>query len=115
MCIRDRLTKDRFGYDIENVAPELKTWKCVQDEHNGAQRWNESFRCYGVVPAKYTFPFPGAGIILPSVQALSIRDSARLIQDPGFDSTFNATTGFTGWRVGSAWTNVTQETTRYYK
>ncbi len=111
-----RLSKDQFNFNIENCFVGLKTWKCVADEHSGAQRWGETFRCYNPVASKSLFNFPGAGLVLPAVRAVSIRDSAAYIQDPGFDSSYNSTTGFSGWRTTSGgWTNITQETTRYYK
>jgi len=112
-----RLSVDRFNQPIENGSDEAKSWTCVQDEHSGAARWSEIFTLRGTAPTRLVWPYPGAGSVVQGVKALSIADSARYVQNPGFE-TYDATNKFSGWFSsvdGATQANWTQDTARYYK
>lgn len=109
-----RLTTDRYGFPIENVAAEAKTWTCIQDEHSGGRRWGESFSMRGTPVAQTKFPYQSAGLVVP-VTCLSIADSQQYgVQNPGFE-TYDSVNGFTGWTAVTSMANFTQSTAHYYK
>lgn len=94
-----RLTVDENGFNLEACACELKTIKCVQDEHSGAPKYQETFSLTGTALKKDDLENTASGFN-GSASAISGAVSAAIISNPSFDNysgTAAVPTAITGW------------------
>lgn len=122
-----RLTVDRLGYDLEACHVEKKMIRCIQDQNSGTQKWAESFEIMGI-----TASFDGlrrgvagsgeaARLLLKAKHAGSGAGGSLLNNSSFSDFTASASSGaqFTNWTEtltgAAAYTDITQDTTNYYR
>jgi len=98
----NRLTVDENNEPIENVHVELKTFRCIQDEHSGANEHEEVFEVRGETREPDDLFVSGSGLI-STIRSWSARDS--LLSNPSFSSvTLSGTsiTTLTDWTVSGS-------------
>ena len=101
----NRITKDRYDFDIEAATPEAKEIKCIADQSSGgAQIGQQTFEIRGAhVPRDFVegvVGFDRAG----TITAISSDDAARFLTNPSFNQ-FTGTapdiTTVTGWTIAT--------------
>lgn len=80
-----RLTKDRWGFDIEATSAETKTFEITRDAGSGARAGEEDITVRGEPAENFNTLQDGSGIIgqLKAISALSTR---QFLNNPSFDS-----------------------------
>lgn len=118
----NRLTVDRYGYDLEDQAADTKTFECVQDEFSGAPRAQEVFQVSGGSRAGEIdlIDMSSSGLVLRRVPALSALDSQNLIDNPSWDrfgTSGGALSSLPGWTAatGSFGTEIERDENNYYR
>jgi hypothetical protein len=109
-----RVSTDEYGYPIENVMPDLLTFKIVQDQ-NSVNKHEEVFEVRGGDPDRdYLVTETGSGIV-DTLTCKSARDTESYLTNPSFTSYSGsgATLDFTGWTLSSA--TVFEASTTTYK
>lgn len=110
-----RCTVDKFGYPLP-TGPEAKRARVEEDATGGTgsvRPYGESLVLYGSPPARDNLAaFAGSGfaVAIPSLHPLS----ARLIRNPGFDTSPvssddtspSSTTAISGWVIGNSASNI---------
>lgn len=113
-----RLTVDPNGFNIEAVACEAKSMKCIQDQHSGAPKFQETFQLCGSPMLKDDLENTNSGFN-GSANAISGAESAALISNPSFDQVTgdDATPdSIVGWEVSNiALVEVGRNSTEYYR
>ncbi len=110
-----RLTKDRFGFDLEDQHIELKTAECTAGESTGATKNRESFRFFGSSASKDDVERDGSGAAESVDVEVTNSDESKL-ENSGFDSLDLANGAITSWTssVTIDATNYTEETTELF-
>jgi len=94
-----RLATDKYGFAIENVAPDAYVVKCTQDQGN-TNKHEEVFEFRSGDRDYDLLTITGQGLV-SSIRAISARDVAAHLQNPSFTATSGtgATLAFTGWTL----------------
>lgn len=110
----NRLTVDEDGFDIEAGLPETKTFRCIRDEHSGAQEHEEVFLAYGAPAERDLIAITGSG---KSVEMAAISARTSLLRNSSFDQytgTASSSPGIPGWTISTA-ANVQIDTAEPYR
>jgi len=114
----NRLTVERYAYDIENATPETKEIRCTSDRFSGTQIHQEVFEIRGAEPPR---DFVGGAVGSQrsgTLQAISADDSQNLIDNPSF-ATYGGDapdiTSITNWTPTTAIGNFQIELTDVYR
>ena len=114
----NRLTKDRYGFDIEAATPEIKTFTCVQDRFSGSQIHQELFEVRGI---EFQRDLVGGYVSpdrLTGIRSWSADDSERIIANPSFNrysGTAPNVTAITSWTETTSINNFQIETADSYR
>lgn len=97
-----RLTKDRFGNDIEACTAEIKKFEVKADQHSGANIHEELFEVQGKPAEVFATLQDGSGI-LGRLNGKSARQTLTYLNNPSFDDdAANASpTSISGWTPNS--------------
>ena len=116
-----RLTVDEYGYAIESVHVEKKTFLCVEDKNNGALEEAEAFEVIGEAQSKDAIKYYDGGsgesirTIIYSKNAGSSNGGSVLRNSSFSDYDSGGSPKFTGWTEISGSANISQDTTTYYR
>lgn len=113
-----RLGVDAYNFAIENAHAELKTARCVVDQNNGGRRHEETFRIFGVDAGLDSLDVSGSGASaqLPARHSGTNRRTGSMLANSSFQTySATATPKFSSWTETSGGSNLTQDTTNYYR
>lgn len=114
----NRLTVDRYAFDLENATTEVKKFRCTADRNSGTNVHQELFEVRGTdVPRDFV-----AGVVSRDrsgdIAALSADDSLDIISNPSFNL-FSGTApnidSITNWTVTTNITSFQIETSDVYR
>lgn len=117
----DRLTVDANGYDMEACHVETKLFRVRTDQNSGTYKHAEQFEHLGAAasPDSLLRASHGSGenarVFLRSRHS-GIGDGGSKLNNASF-STYSATASpkFTGWTESAGGSNISQDTTNYYR
>ena len=125
-AVVNRLTKDRKAYNLEACHVEKKMIRCIADQNTGVQEWAESFEITGET-ASFDAVLRGergsgdaSRTVIRAKHAGSGAGGSLLNNSSFSDFTASVTSAeqFDQWTetiVGGATTDLTQDTTNYYR
>lgn len=113
----NRLVVDENGFPLEGTTPDIKTLRCLFDEHSGGVKHEEAFEVRGQSAERDFLKVTGSGVFL-GVKGLSGRDSQNILSNPSFDSfggTVASPSPITDWTVTTSLANFEIDQTNYYR
>jgi hypothetical protein len=113
----NRLTVDENGFACESCNTDTKIFRCLYDEHSGANKHEEQFEVRGQAAERDLLKITGSNVYT-SLRGLSARDSQQLLSNPSFDNyggtSIASPDPITDWTYASA-ANFEVDTTNYYR
>lgn len=112
----NRLTKDEWNYTLQEITPETKNFKVIQDQFSGANKHEEIFLVEGSARGRDLLELSnggGSGIVA-NIAAVSARNS--IVRNASFSQADNAATPtvVTSWTINTI-ANVALDQTNYYR
>lgn len=117
------LALDDAGLALEAVYPEVITFTCTVDKHNGRTAGMELWKAIGEKKGEHVLAGGGSGAVVQNIQT-SWAENTTALSNPGFntdstaDAAFDASTDtakLTGWTIGGTATLVNADSTNVFR
>jgi hypothetical protein len=120
-AVISRLTVDENNYKLEACTVEKKQFRCRSDQTSGTDKWAEVFEVGGSAASfdnmlRYTYGSGSSARTTITARHAGTGSGGSLLTNASFsDYTSTATPKFTGWTESSGGSQVSQDTTNYYR